>query len=161
MNRSRVGTADRSVSGLEQLRDLQAQGPGAVGVAALLGLRLDAVEPGRVVFTARSQPEFANPQGTVHGGVTATLLDSAMACAVLSELPPGVGSTTVDLAVTFLRPVPLDGTELRAEGRVVHVGRSIATAEGRVTDDRGRVVATATTTCLVARAGASGEAVRR
>lgn len=148
------GTVDSAASGLDLLRGLQERGPGAVGVAGLLGLRLDAVEPGRVAFTVRTRPGFANPRGTLHGGITATLLDSAMGCAVLSELPPGVAYTTVDLSVTYLRPVSVDGTDLRAEGRVVHVGRTIATAHGQVLDDRDRIVATATTTCLVARGAA-------
>ena len=136
-------------SGLDLLLDLQARGPRAVGVADLLDMYLDSVEPGRVRFTLRTQPAFSNPHGTLHGGITATLLDSAMGCAVLSTLPPGVGYTTVDLSVTYLRPVSTDGRALRADGEVVHVGRTIATARGEVRDDRDRVVATAVTTCVV------------
>jgi len=138
-----------SGSGLDLLLDLRQRGPGAEGVGGLLDMRLDHVEPGRVTFTLRTRPTFANPMGTLHGGITATLLDSAMACAVMSQLPPGVDSTTVDLSVTYLRPVSTDGRALRAEGEVVHVGRTIATARGEVRDDRDRVIATAVTTCIV------------
>jgi uncharacterized protein (TIGR00369 family) len=138
-----------SVSGLELLRGLQERGPAAVGVANLLGMRIEAVVPGVIVFGLRTGPQFANPDGGLHGGITATLLDSAMGCAVLSQLPPDVGFTTVDLSVTYLRPVPLDGTHLQARGEVVHLGRRIATANGRVTDDHDRLIATATTTCQI------------
>jgi uncharacterized protein (TIGR00369 family) len=144
-----------TVSGLELLQGLQARGPGAVGVGGLLGMEMETVEPGSVTFTVRTRPDFANPSGTLHGGITATLLDSAMACAVLSELPPDVGSTTVDLSVTYLRPVPLDGRRLHARGVVLHRGRRIAAAQGRVTDDRDRLIATATTTCQIIGAGES------
>jgi acyl-CoA thioesterase len=142
-----------SLSGLELLHGLQARGPASVGVADLLGMSIEAVEPGVVVFGLRTGPQFSNPHGTVHGGITATLLDSAMGCAVLSELPPDVGYTTVDLSVTYLRPVPLDGTHLQARGEVLHLGRRIATAQGRVTDGRERLIATATTTCQINPAG--------
>ena len=138
-----------SVSGFELLRGLQERGPAAVGVGGLLGMSIEAVEPGVIVFGLRTGPQFANPQGGLHGGITATLLDSAMGCAVLSQLPPDVGYTTVDLSVTYLRPVPLDGTHLQARGEVLHLGRRIATAHGRVTDDRDRLIATATTTCQI------------
>jgi uncharacterized protein (TIGR00369 family) len=101
-----------AVSGLELVQGLQERGPASVGVGNLLGMSIKAVEPGVVVFGLRTAPQFANPHGILHGGITATLLDSAMGCAVLSELPPDVGYTTVDLSVTYLRPVRLDGTHL-------------------------------------------------
>ncbi|HEV2311142.1 MAG TPA: PaaI family thioesterase [Acidimicrobiia bacterium] len=135
------------VSGVELLWAFQGRGPS--GIARLLGLSIADVEPGHVRLTLRTRTDFANPHGGLHGGVTATLLDSAMACAVLSALPPGGRYTTVDLAVTFLRTVALDGTTLTADGEVVHVGRRVATAQGRVHDDAGRLIATATTTCQV------------
>jgi uncharacterized protein (TIGR00369 family) len=140
-----------AVSGLELLQGLQARGPSAVGVANLLGMDIEAVEPGRVSFTLHTRPDFANPGGTLHGGITATLLDSAMGCAVLSGLPPELAFTTVDLSVTFLRPVRLDGAELHASGEIVHLGRRIATAKGRVTDGADRLIATGTTTCQILR----------
>ena len=142
-----VAAPPEPMSGVELLRAFQGRGPS--GIARLLGLTIADVEPGRVRLTLRTRPDFANPHGGLHGGVTATLLDSAMACAVLSALPPGGRYTTVDLAVTFLRPVDLDGTTLTADGAVVHVGRRVATAHGRVHDDTDRLVATATATWQV------------
>jgi uncharacterized protein (TIGR00369 family) len=123
------------------------------GIAGLLGMRLVEVGEGRAAFEVNTRPDFANPLGTVHGGIAATLLDSAMGCAVHTTLPAGDGYTTVDLAVTYLRAVPFDGVALRAEGEVIHVGGRVATAEGRLVDDEGRLVATATTTCMVFRGG--------
>ncbi|HLN17681.1 MAG TPA: PaaI family thioesterase [Acidimicrobiales bacterium] len=142
-------TVDRTPSGLELLRSWQERGPSSVGVMRLLGARMQTAEHGRVVFAAETCPDFGNPMGTLHGGIAATMLDSAMGCAVLSALGPGVGYTTIDLAVKYLRPVPLDGTTLWADGRTVHVGGRMATATGRLTDRAGRLIATATTTCLV------------
>jgi len=116
----------------------------------LLDARMESVRPGQVTFACETRGDFANPMGVLHGGITATMLDSAMGCAVMSALPAGVGYTTVDLAVTHLRPVPLDGVTVVAEGRTIHVGGRVATASGTLTDPAGRVLATATTTtCLV------------
>jgi uncharacterized protein (TIGR00369 family) len=139
------------LSGLEVIRSFMDRGPTAVGVSGLLGMRIVDVEEGMVRFALETRPDFGNPQGTLHGGITATLLDSAMACAVHSSLPPGAVSTTVDLSVSYLRAAPLDGRTLVAEGRVLHLGGRLATAEGRVTDDTGRLYATGTTSCMVFR----------
>ena len=136
-------------SGLELLQGLKERGPSAVGVGDLLDMEMDELGVGHVVFTVATRPNFGNPQGTLHGGISATLLDSAMACAVFSSLPPGSSSTTLDLSVRYLRGAPLDGTRLWAVGDVVHRGRTVATAEGRLVDDKDRLIATATTTCLV------------
>jgi uncharacterized protein (TIGR00369 family) len=87
----------------------------------------------------------------VHGGALATLLDSALGCAVHSTLPAGVGYTTVDLAVTYLRPVTRDTGRLRCEAEIVHGGRTVATARAQITDPSGRLIATATTTCIILR----------
>lgn len=135
-------------SGLDALRSRLSGGP-PVAAASLLGMRPVVVEHGTVAFACEAQPRFANPMGTVHGGIIATLLDSALACAVLSVLPSGTAYTTLGLEVKYLRSVPLDAGELVATGTVVHAGRRQATAEGRLTDRDGRLLATATTTCLV------------
>lgn len=135
-------------AGLGALRRRFADGP-PVGVAELLGMRPEVVEGGTVTFVCEASPRFANPMGTVHGGIIATLLDSALGCAVQSVLPDGATYTTLGLEVKYLRPVTVDAGPLRARGTVVHAGRRQATAEGRLTDDAGRVLATATTTCLV------------
>ena len=143
-----------SVSGLEVIEAIRDGDVERPGVARLLDMRIGAVENGRVEFEIDAKPDFGNPLGTVHGGITATVRDSAMACAVQTALPAGASYTTVDLAVTYLRAVPYDGRRLTAEGRTIHVGGRIATAEGRVVDDRGALVATATTTCMVFREAA-------
>lgn len=135
-------------AGLGALRQRFADGP-PVGVAELLGMRPEVVEAGTVTFVCEASPRFANPMGTVHGGIIATLLDSALGCVVQSVLPEGVAYTTLGLEVKYLRPVTVDAGELRATGTVVHAGRRQATAEGRLTDGAGRILATATTTCLV------------
>lgn len=140
-----------SMTGLEQLRALRSQFPARTGIGTLLDMRMTDLAEGRVGFELDTRPELGNPLGTVHGGVTATLLDSAMGCAVHSALPAGRSYTTVDLAITYLRAVPFDGRSLRAEGVVVHLGGRIATAEGKAIDGHDRLVATATTTCLIFR----------
>jgi acyl-coenzyme A thioesterase PaaI-like protein len=114
-------------AGLRLLRERFADGP-PVGVADMLDMRPAELGVGRVAFVCEAQASFANPMGTVHGGIVATLLDSALGCAVQTTLDAG---------------------ELRAEATVVHAGRRQATAEARLTDRAGRVLATATTTCLV------------
>lgn len=137
-----------STSGLASLRERLAEGP-RVAVADLLGMRPVLVEHGTVAFACDADERFANPMGTVHGGIIATLLDSALGSAVQTVLPDGAAYTTLSLEVKYLRAVPVDAGELVATGTVVHAGRRQATAEARLTDSAGRVLATATTTCMV------------
>lgn len=118
-------------------------------LAMLLGMQTELVEDGRVVFTFEASDRLANPFGTVHGGIVATVLDSAMGMAALSVAPEGAATTTATLEVKYLRPVATDAGTLRAEGVVVHAGRRVVTAEGRLVDGDDRLLATATTTCLV------------
>ena len=139
------------MTGLEVIRAIRDQQLARPGVGSLLDMRIGAVEEGRVEFEIEARPEFGNPLGTVHGGITATILDSAMGCAVHTTLPAGASYTTLDLSITYLRSVPYDGRRLTAEGRIIHVGGRVATAEGRVVDGEGRLIATATTTCMVFR----------
>jgi uncharacterized protein (TIGR00369 family) len=106
-------------------------------------------EPGIVAF--HSVPGFRhyNPIGSVHGGYAATLLDSAMGLAVHSALPAGAGYTTLEFKVSFIKGMTKDTGPVRTEGRILNVGRRAATAEARITDSKGRLLAHATTTCLV------------
>jgi uncharacterized protein (TIGR00369 family) len=108
-----------------------------------------SAEPGVVVM--HSVPGFRhyNPIGSVHGGYAATLLDSAMGLAVHSMLPPGSGYTTLEFKVSFIKGMTKDTGAVRSEGRTLNVGRRTATAEARITDAKGRLLAHATTTCLV------------
>ena len=121
-------------------------------IAALMGISLDLVEERRVVFSVTPGEQHYNPIGTVHGGLVATLLDSAMACAVQSTLAAGAGQTTLELSVNFVVAVTRDTGPLLGEGRVLHRGGRTATAEGRVTAVAdGRLLAHGTTTCLITR----------
>ncbi|WP_329123793.1 PaaI family thioesterase [Streptomyces sp. NBC_01465] len=139
-----------ALSGLELMRWFQTERPADVpSIGRLLGMRFDEVEHGRIVASLDTRPDFANPLGTVHGGIAATLLDSVMGCAVHTTLPAGVGYTTLELKVNYIRAAQTDGRTLTAEGTVIHAGRRTATAEGKVLDEQGKLVAHATTTCLV------------
>jgi uncharacterized protein (TIGR00369 family) len=106
-------------------------------------------EPGVVAFTSVPGFRHYNPIGSVHGGYAATLLDSAMGLAVHSALPAGSGYTTLEFKVSFIRGMTKDTGPVRTEGRTLNVGRRAATAEARITDAKGRLLAHATTTCLV------------
>jgi uncharacterized protein (TIGR00369 family) len=106
-------------------------------------------EPGVVVFHSIPGFRHYNPIGSVHGGYAATLLDSAMGLAVHSMLPPGTGYTTLEFKISFVRGMTKDTGVVRSEGRILNVGRRAAIAEARITDSKGRLLAHATTTCLV------------
>jgi uncharacterized protein (TIGR00369 family) len=138
------------VTGIEFLRAIGAgELPGAP-IAELLGIAPVEVEEGRVVFAAVPEPRHYNPIGTVHGGLAATLLDSAMGCAVHSILPADVGYTTLELKVNFVRPITAETGRILCEGTIVHDGGRVATAEGRVfAEATGKLLAHGTTTCLI------------
>ena len=121
----------------------------AAPIAGTLDFALAEVEEGRAVF--RGTPRFAhyNPFGSVHGGWTATLLDSCMACAVQSTLPKGSACTTLEFKINIVRPITRDTGPVAAEGKVVQAGRRVGVAEGRLTDGAGRLLAHGTTTCLI------------
>jgi uncharacterized protein (TIGR00369 family) len=107
------------------------------------------IEVGRSVFQGQPKPEHYNPLGTVHGGWIATLLDSCVGCAVHSTLAAGKAYTTAELKVNFVRPVTTRTALLRAEGKVIHLGSRMATAEGRLTGPDGKLYAHASTTCFI------------
>lgn len=138
-----------TLTGLELLRAMRdgALPPPGIGIA--LDFRLRDVEPGRVVFVGHPDARFYNPLGQVHGGYAATLLDSCMGCAVHSQLGAGVGYTTLEIKVNYIRAMDASTGEIAAEGRTLHVGRRTATAEGFVRDAAGRLLAHGTTTCIV------------
>jgi uncharacterized protein (TIGR00369 family) len=108
-----------------------------------------SAEPGIVVFHSIPGFRHYNPIGSVHGGYAATLLDSAMGLAVHTALPAGTGYTTLEFKISFIRGMTEDTGVVRTEGRTMNVGRRAATAEARITDAKGRLLAHATTTCLV------------
>ncbi|MCX4641658.1 MULTISPECIES: PaaI family thioesterase [unclassified Streptomyces] len=139
-----------AMTGLELMRWMQAERPTDIpSIGRLLGMRFDEVDHGRIVISLDTRPDFANPLGTVHGGIAATLLDSVMGCAVHTTLPAGAGYTTLELKVNYIRAARTDGQILTAEGNVIHAGRRTATAEGKVLDDQGKLMAHATTTCMI------------
>lgn len=137
------------MTGLEFLHAM-AQGriPGAP-FAATLGFRPVSALEGEVTFSFEPAEFHYNPLGTVHGGVFATLLDSVLGCAVHTTLAKGQGYTSLSLETKFLRAATAKSGTLTATGRIVTRGRQVATAEGSVTDARGRLFATATTTCMI------------
>jgi uncharacterized protein (TIGR00369 family) len=106
-------------------------------------------EPGVIVIHSVPGMRHYNPIGSVHGGYAATLLDSAMGLAVHSKLPVGTGYTTLEFKISFIRGMTHETGTVRTEGRTLHVGRRTATAEARIVDAKGRLLAHATTTCLV------------
>jgi uncharacterized protein (TIGR00369 family) len=138
-----------SMSGLEYLQKMQRGDVPGMPIAETLDFNLTDVEEGRAVFASTPRIAHYNAIGTVHAGYTATLLDSCMACAVLSALPKGTGFTTMEFKVSLLRPVTKNTGLIRAEGTLMSRGRRGATAEGRLTDTKGKLLAHATTTCLI------------
>lgn len=135
--------------GLQQLQAVAAGELPPPPVTALIGMDGMEVEEGRVTVFLQPQEFHYNPLGTVHGGILSTLLDTAAACSVHSTLPPGVGYTSLDLNVKFLRAVTVDSGRLRCAGTVLQRGRRTALAEARMTDAAGRLVAHATSSCLL------------
>jgi uncharacterized protein (TIGR00369 family) len=118
-------------------------------IARTLGYDIVAAENGRVVITAEPGEAHLNPAGTVHGGLSATLLDSCMGLAVRSTLDRGINSTTLEFKISFVRPITPQTGLIRAEGWVVNCGRRVGLAEGKVTDAQGRLLVHGTTTCLI------------
>lgn len=139
-----------ALPGLEAMRWIQAHdGIDGPTVHRLFGMTFDVVERGHVELSLRTSPDQGNFLGGVHGGVTATILDSVMGCAVRTMLDAGVSYTTVELHINYVRGVEVDDRPLRATGDVIHCGRRMATAEGKVFDERDKLVAHATTTCMI------------
>jgi uncharacterized protein (TIGR00369 family) len=149
----RPGVADRSLlAGKTGLELLQAMLRGELPfppIAETLDFALISVEAGKAVFQSTPQFKHYNPLGSVHGGWYAALLDSALGCAVQSVLPAGHSYTTVELGMNIVRAASRTTGPLRATARVVHSGRQLATAEGRIVGPDERIYAHATTTCLV------------
>jgi len=139
----------RDMSGLEAMQAMLEGRLPSAPIAETLDFHLVAVDKGQVTFQGTPLPGHLNPMGTVHGGWYATLLDSAVGCAVRTMLAPGQGYTTAELSVNLVRGARLDGGPLRAIGKILHCGRQLATAEGRIVDAQGRLYAHASTTCLV------------
>lgn len=136
------------VSGLEFLQTIIDKKL-APPIAKVLGFDIVEASEGRAVFEVKPQEFHYNPMGTVHGGLAATVMDSALGCAVLSTLPAGAGYTTAELHVNLVRAILADTPLLRAEAKVLHMGRAVRTAECKLTDANGKLYAHGTTTCIV------------
>lgn len=143
--------ADRrkEMSGLEFVQGLVHGTVPLNTIAQTLGYDVTEAASGRVVVTAEPNGTHLNPAGTVHGGLTATLLDSCMGLAIQSTLGKGVGQTTIEFKISLVRPITPETGVIKAEGTVLSRGRRVGTAEGRVTDAEGRLLAHGTTTCLI------------
>jgi uncharacterized protein (TIGR00369 family) len=118
-------------------------------IAKLLSMDLVEVEEGKAVFQLTPAEQHYNPIGVVHGGIAFTMLDSAMGCCVQTLLPAGKGYTTLEIKANLVRAITLQTGPIRATGRIVHMGRQTATAEGRLEDSQGKLYAHGTTTCII------------
>ena len=143
--------AARGLSGLEFLQKIAAREYPGPPIASLMNFELVELSEGHAIFSVFPEEYHYNPIGVVHGGLAATLLDSAMGCAVHSMLPAGTGYTTLELKVNFIRALTAETGRVRAEGKLIHLGGRTATAEGRVIDEAGKLYAHGTTTCLILR----------
>jgi uncharacterized protein (TIGR00369 family) len=141
----------RDMSGLEAIRAVRDGRVPPPPIARLMNFTITEVDEGRVVFEGYPGEEHYNPIAVVHGGFALTLFDSAMGCAVHTTLPKGVGYTTTDVQVRFIRAITKDTGPVRCEAKVVHVGRSTAVAEATLRDANGRVLGTGTTACAILR----------
>jgi uncharacterized protein (TIGR00369 family) len=139
----------KDMSGLEFLRRIVDGRLPRPPITETLGFDLAEVSPGFALFTMTPQFRHYNPIGTVHGGVAATLLDSCMSCAVQTTIEAGLGYTTLEIKVSRVRPITEKTGPIRAEGRSLHTGRRSATAEGKILDAAGTLLAHGTTTCIV------------
>ena len=144
-----VGKEAFSMAGAAFLRAIAERKLPPPPIANLMGFDIEEVGEGRVIFGVEPQEYHYNPIGMVHGGLAATLLDSAMGCAVHSLLPEGRAYTTLELKVNFVRPLKHDTGRVQAIGKVIHLGGKVATAEGSLIDRAGKLYAHATTTCLL------------
>jgi len=139
----------RTMDGMTLFGEIVAGRLPAPPMCRTLGIWLEEVEFGRVVFGYEPVFEHYNPLGSVHGGVAATLLDSVMGCCIHTTLKAGIGYTTVEIKVNYVRAMTDKTGEVRAEGKVINVGSRIATSEARLVDSSGKLLAHGTTTCLI------------
>jgi uncharacterized protein (TIGR00369 family) len=139
----------KTMTGLEFVKGLASGVLPLNTIAQTLGYDVVEAESGRVVVAVEPRDAHLNPWGTVHGGLTATILDSCMGLAIQSMLEKGTSSTTLEFKISLARAITTETGLIRAEGKVLNCGRRVGTAEGRVTDAKGRLLAHGTTTCLI------------
>jgi len=144
--------ARQTMSGLEYMRKMMNGELPPSGMVQLLGLKLVEVSEGRAVFTVQPDESHYNGLGIAHGGLAATLLDSALGCAINATMPPGKIFTTLEMKINYVRPITRERGELRCEANMIHAGGRVATAEGRIVDREGKIYAHGTATCMLFRA---------
>ncbi|MBV9929240.1 MAG: PaaI family thioesterase [Acidobacteria bacterium] len=142
----------RALSGLEYMRQLMTGEREPSGMARLMNMRLVEVEEGRAVFSVEPDERHYNGLGIAHGGLAATLLDSALGCAINTVMPAGRVFTTLEMKLNYVRPMRRETGEVRCEAVVLHAGSRVATAEGRILDGAGKLYAHGTATCMLFRA---------
>lgn len=142
-------TVKHRLSGIDILRGMMTGSIPAPPICGTLGFALTEVAPGRAVFSGQTAFRYLNPYGTMHGGYSGALLDSAMTCAVQSLVPVGHALTTLEFKISFIRGYTADAGVVRAIGTALNVGRRIGTSEGRLVDAQDRLLVHATSTCLV------------
>ena len=141
-----------TLSGLEYMRKVAAGELPPSGMGQLLGFKLVEVSEGRAVFTVTPDERHYNGLGIAHGGLAATVLDSALGCAINTMLPAGRIFTTLEMKINYVRPLRRETGEVRCEATTIHVGGRTATAEGRIVDAAGKLYAHGTATCILFRA---------
>jgi uncharacterized protein (TIGR00369 family) len=139
----------RHLSGLEYMRQLLTGEREHAGMARLMNMRLVEVAEGRAVFAVVPDERHYNGLGIAHGGLAATLLDSALGCAINTVMPAGRVFTTLEMKINYVRPMRRETGEVRCEAAVLHAGARVATAEGRIVDASGKLYAHGTATCML------------
>src|SRR3984893_3025811 len=148
-----TGTAEdrRQLTGLEYMRRLMTGEVRPSGMGQLMTFKLVEVSEGRAVFTIQPDERHYNGLGIAHGGLAATLLDSATGCAINTMMPAGRIFTTLEMKINYVRPMTRESGEVRCEANVIHVGGRVASAEGRIVDCDGKLFAHGTATCMLFR----------
>lgn len=141
--------AGRELSGIDAMRAVVEGLVPPAPIAQTLGFTIDVAEEGRVQFSGKPDSSVYNPIGMVHGGYACTLLDSVLGCAVHTTLPQGFAYTSIEIKVSYLRAITADSGRILATGWVTKPGRRVAFADGDLRDDKGRVLATASSSCLI------------
>ena len=147
----------QAISGLDYLRCIRMGEISPPPIARLIGYRIAEIEHGHAVFELEPAEFLYNPFATVHGGIASTLLDTTMVAAVLSTLSKGFGCSTLEMKVNFIRPITVESGLMRCEGRVIHSGSRIATAEGKITNSQGKLYVHGGSTCMIFSTGRDAE----
>jgi uncharacterized protein (TIGR00369 family) len=146
-----VAQAARTMTGLDFLQKIASGEVPPPPIMRLINFQGAEASEGKVVFTCTPSEQHYSVLAMVHGGVAATLLDTALGCSIHSMLPMGVSYTTLELHINYVRPLTINTGLIRCEGEVIHLGRTVATAQARIVDASGKLYAHATTTCMILR----------